>query len=114
MATLEQVKDMIMKELAPIHLKVKELAENYSELSKALSFVSTKYDDIVKQIQVSNAKVDRQLTDVAKIKQDIKIIDKRAIEAEQEVDDLSQYIRRDCLEISGIKTTKDNSAEDLV
>ena len=48
------------------------------------------------------------------MKQDVNLIDKRACDALDEIDDLAQYVRRDCLEISGIKPSENCKAEDIV
>lgn len=99
MASLEQVKDLIKKELAPIYVQVKELTENYKELCQSMEMFSSKYDELLNQFRWNNAKLDQQSTDLFHLKQEITIIDRRAT---QQADDLAQYLRRDCLEITGI------------
>ena len=114
MATLEQVKELIVKEITPLKLKINVLTGKFEELSKTVKFLSEKYDDLLTQIQTSNGAVKRHAADLSGIKQDLKIIDKRAVEALDEVDELAQYVRRDCLEISGVKATDESTSESVV
>ena len=63
--TIEQVKDLIKQEIAPINLKLKDLTQKYEELSKSVKFFSNMYDDLLKQSRTTNAKVDRHGTDIS-------------------------------------------------
>lgn len=111
---LEQVKKIIQQELDPINQSIKDLLKKYQELSNSVNVFSGKYDELLNQTKTSNSQFQRQARDITLIKQDLTIIDKRAVEALDEVDNLAQYIRRDCLEISGIQVNDDTSAEEIV
>lgn len=114
MTTLKQVEKLISEAIAPIQLKVNNLEKNYHDLTRSVDLLSNKYDDILNQLVIINKNLKRHDSDISTLKQDIKIVDKRAVEADQQVDDLAQYIRRDCLEIQGVRPTKDHSSEDIV
>ena len=83
-------------------------------MSKSVNLFSNKYNDFLKQSRTTNAKVDRHGTDISKMKQDVNLINKRACDALGEIDDLAQYVRRVCLEISGIEPSENCKAEDIV
>ena len=53
-------------------------------------------------------------SDVAKVKENLQEIEKLAYNASSEVEQISQYLRRDCLEITGIATNEDCSAEAII
>ena len=121
MATNGQVKDLLKKELEPLHSKLETMSTEFSELRTSVQHFSDKYDDLLKQIKQSNKKLHQQRTDLTKtnsevnnIKKDLMSVDEWKANACYEIEDLSQYLRRDCLEISGIKATSDCSAESIV
>ena len=62
----------------------------------------------------TNRKVNSHASDVAKVKENLKKIEKLANNASSEVEQISQYLRRDCLEITGIATNAECSAEAII
>lgn len=92
MATLEQIKDLISKEIAPLKLKLQELSKKYDDLTNSVQAMSNKHDDLLDLYQSSNDKLKRQSKDITNLKQDIKIVDMRANEALTDIDALAQYI----------------------
>ena len=81
MTTVEQVKELITKELAPINHEIKALTEKYKELRKSMNYFSDKYDDLLKQIKSTNGAVQNHGLQLNALKQDLKIIDQRAVES---------------------------------
>ena len=53
-------------------------------------------------------------TDVKNLKHDLRITQKSANESKTEVDNLAQYLCRDCVEIIGLKPTEETTCVDLV
>ena len=53
MATIAQVKDLLKKELEPLHskLKLETMSTEFSELRASFQLFSDKYDDLLKQIK---------------------------------------------------------------
>ena len=45
------------------------------------------------------------VSDVKNVKRDLSGTQKRTLELTKDIDDLAQYLRRDCIEISGLKPT---------
>ena len=120
MATIGQVKDLLKKELEPLHSKLETMTTKFSELRTSVKLFSDKYDDLLKQIKQSNEKLHQQRTDLSKtnsevnnLKKDLMSVEERITNASYEIEELGQYLRRDCLEISGIKATSDCLAEPL-
>ena len=121
MATIGQVKDLRKKELEPLHSKLETMSTEFSELRTSVQLFWDKYDDLLKQIKQSNEKLHQQRTDLSKtnsevnnIKKDLTSMEERIANACHEMEELGQYLRRECLEISGIKATSDCSAESIV
>ena len=104
LATLNDIKKLLEEEIRPIRSKLLSIEEKLSELKSSVDYFSGKYDELLKKIQSSNDDKTGKLTaDVRIVKQDLSITQKRSVEAKKEIDDLAQYLRRDCVEISDVK-----------
>ena len=100
MLTVEEVKSLINAELGPVKAKFAHYDQKIRELETSLSFLSGKYDTLINQVQSSNGKyngLEKKVKDLQKVQFDL----------ECSVDDLAQYLRRDCVEISGILPTEE-------
>ena len=95
MISLEEVKKLIEAELRPFKAKITEYEGKIAELEYSQNFLSSKYDSLLKQIQGINSKNNKVEKDVIDLRRDLD-------HADAEIDDLEQYLRRDCVEISGI------------
>ena len=107
MITLEEVKELIQCELGPIKNKIAELQEKAINFETSLTFLSSKYDNLVAQTKSSNGKQKQLEFDLNNYKKDLE-------EAEGFIEDLAQYLRRDCVEISGVKPTDNLTCKDIV
>ena len=114
MATVEEIRRLLEDEIRPLRSILFSIEEKFSALQKSVDFVSSKYDELLKQIQGSNEKVVTLVSDVKNTKRDLTGVQKRALEVTKDVDDLAQYLRRDCIEISGLKPTESISCTELV
>ena len=107
MASLEEIKDLIHKEIAPFNAKIAHFQTTLNELDNSVKFLSAKYDKLVTQSQSSNEKQ-------RKVEANLEAFKKNLISVEEELDDFAQYLRRDCVEISGIPATENLRCEDIV
>lgn len=114
MVTLEQVKELISLAVTPLKLKVDELEVKLNNIEQTASYLSEKYDSLLDEYKTTNKKLHNQAKEVSLIKQDIKITDQRSVEAQYEIEELAQYIRRDCVEITGIYAKDEASSEAIV
>ena len=112
--TLEQVKNLLNQELSPIDAKLDGLTTKLSDIDTAVNFLSEKYDALLNQLKDTNRKVNSHASNVAKVKENLKEIEKLAYNASSEVEQIAQYLRRDCLEITGIATNEECSAEAII
>ena len=113
MATLNDIKKLLEEEIRPIRSKLLSIEEKFSELKSSVDYFSGKYDELLK-IQSSNDKTGKLTADVRIVKQDLSITQKRSVEAKKEIDELAQYLRRDCVEISGLKPNDEVDCFELV
>ena len=114
MATIGDIKKVLEEEIRPLRSKLLSIEEKFDTLQNLVDFMSAKYDELLKQIQGSNEKVVTLISDVKNLKRDFVGTQKRALELTKDMDDLAQYLRRDCIEISGLKPTESMSCIELV
>ena len=112
--TLEQVKNLLKQELAPVNAKLDELSNQLNEIDSTVKFLSDNYDELLNKIKNTNENVTRHASDIASIKVNIKRVEKLATDTSAEVEEIAQYLRRDCLEITGVMANEDCSAEAIV
>ena len=104
--TLEQVKNLLKQELSPVNAKLDELTSKLSEIDTTVKFLSGKYDALLNQLKDINKKVTSHTSDIANVKEDLKITEKLARGTSFEVEEIAQYLRRDCLEITELRQTR--------
>ena len=109
--TLEQVKNLLKQELSPVNAKLDGLTTKLNDIDTAVKFLSGKYDALLNQLKEINKKVNSHATDIAKVKENLKEIEKLGYDTSSEVEQISQYLRRDCLEITGVAANEECSAE---
>lgn len=114
MATILEVKDLLKKELAPIHSKLEKMMTTFEDLSTTVRFLSAKYDDLLSQVRSVNEKTVHYNANITNMKKDLGEVNKCAVEANIQAEELAQYLRRDCLEISGVQATTTCSPEAIV
>jgi hypothetical protein len=114
MAEIAQIEEVLKKELAPVHAKLAAVEGNLKQLTTSLEFLSSKYDQLLEHSKTTNEKITGLTKTTRTIQADIKINRDVTLEAKVESDELAQYLRRDCLEISGVKPNAEYSSEAIV
>ena len=79
-----------------------------------MEFLSKKYDEVISQLQVANNRIFQQSTTIKNVQEEFTNVKKQANDATYQVEELAQYIRRDCLEISGVPPSENYSSNDIV
>lgn len=101
MATKDEIKSLLEAEIRPLKAKLSSIEKAFSELETSVKLFSSKYDELLKQLQRSNDRTASLSTDVKNLQEDMKHCKKTG----REIEDLSQYLRRDCLELTGVLPT---------
>ena len=114
MATLEEIKELLRGETGPINSKLDSLSANFEELNRAVKFLNAKYDKLLLQVQQVNEKLQQHTQSINAAKDELGKVKKSAADAMSQIEELSQYVRRDCLEISGIKPGGECTCENIV
>ena len=108
------IRSEIRKEFDSLNASFRNLNRRFDELEKSQNFISTKYDTVVEAIQAlkkQNQSVENQ---VHTIEEAVSTLNSNGYDVEVKVDELEQYGRRDCLEITGIPIVPDDNPVLLV
>ena len=114
MATLEEIKELVRGETGPINSKLDILSRNFEELNRTVKFLSAKYDKLLPQVQQVSEKLHQHMQSINAAKDKLGKVKKSAVDAMSQIEELSQYVRRYCLEISGIKPSGECTCENIV
>ena len=90
---------------------MEELANQLNEIDSTVKSLSDNYDEPLNKIKNTNENVTQRASDTANIKVNIKSVEKLAYDTSYVVEDIAQYLRRDCLEITGVIANEDCPAE---
>lgn len=114
MATKEEMRELLRQEIAPLKLEIGQISRRLDDLKTTVSFLSKKYDDLLGQYNHVAEKLSHQSSIIEGLKNDIHESRKTANEAVKQAEELAQYIRHDCLEITGIAPNEELSCEHIV
>ena len=114
MATEEEMRELLRQEIKPLKLEIGQISKSLDDLKTTVSFLSEKYDNLLGQYNSVAEELSHQSNSIEGLKNDIHGSRKIANEAAKQAEELAQYIRRDCLEISGIPPNEELSCEGIV
>ena len=90
------------------------LTTEFAELKRSVEFLSKKYDEVISQLQVANNRISQQSTTIKNVQEELNKVKKQASDASHQAEELAQYIRHDCLEISGVPPSQSYLSNDIV
>ena len=98
----------------PLERKLDNLNNGFQELKRLVDFINGKYDDVLAQLKQANEKIQRQGTSLKQMRKDLDDATKQAQNAMNGFENLTEYLRRDCLEISGVPPSASYTCNQLV
>lgn len=110
--TREEIKNLLKEAIEPLERKIDYLNSGFQELKRLVDFVNEKYDDILVQLKQANEKIQRQGTSLKQMRKDLD--DANKADAMNGFENLAEYLRRDCLEISGVPPSENYTCNQLV
>ena len=112
--TREEIKNLLKEAIEPLEGKLDNLNNGFQELKRLVDFVNGKYDDVLVQLKQANEKIQRQGTSLRQMRKDLEDARKQAQHAMNGFENLAEYLRRDCLEISGVPPSESHTCNQLV
>lgn len=99
---LPNIKNEIAVQTQAIKEELSDLKERMKSIEKAQEFLSSKYDSVSQVLQSIKKQLASTEKSVIKQQDEMLKLQTKVSEVDAIVDELQQYSRRDCLEISGI------------
>ena len=112
--TREEIKNLLKEAIEPLERKLDNLNNGFQEFKRLVDFVNRKYDDVLVQLKQANEKIQRQGTSLRQMRKDLDDATKQAQDAMNGFENLAEYLRRDCLEISGVPPSESYTCNQLV
>ena len=111
---LPSIRREIKDEIEMLNATIKTLTDRCDAIEKSQGFISAKYDKVLEALQSTNKKSTE--LDLNNKRQDDRIekLEQALYEMECTIDETQQYIRRDCLEITGIPILPVDNPKQLV
>ena len=101
--------------------KLQLLVTSLNTLTKSVDFMSTKYDKLLQKVTVleqANTKQSKKNKDLeesnTKLKAEVTNLSDKLKVCKESLNNLEQYTRRECLEVSGIPELQDENTDELV
>ena len=111
---LPSIRREIKGEIEALSTAIKTLTDRCDAIEKSQGFISAKYDKVLQGLQLANKKsTELELNDKNQYDR-IEKLERALYELECTVDQTQQYIRRDCLEITGIPVLPADNPKKLV
>ena len=121
MASLEEVRKLILSEISPIKSSICSIEEKFASMEESIQFLSNKYEEVLSQIQSFNKTLSATTKERNDMKAEINLakaqintLEKYLRKTNQELDDLGQYLRRDCIEVVGAKAKDSQECNKIV
>ena len=111
---LPNIRKEIRKEIDSLKASLLDLKKRFYEIEKSQSFISQKYDTMISAIKDVKEHNEGVKSQIKEIKEDINKLGNDGFNVEVKLDELEQYARRDCLEITGIPVVTNDSPALLV
>ena len=95
-------------------IKLVMLEENFKQLTASYEYLSAKYDQLLEQSKGTNGKIIGLIKSTKTVQSEINSNKDMALKTMADTKEMAQYLRRDCLEISGVKTNAEYSSENII
>ena len=99
---LPNIRKEIRKEIDSLKASLLDLKKRFDEIEKSQNFILKKYDTVVSTIKDVKEHNEGVKSQIKEIKEDINKLGNDGFNVEVKLDELEQYARQDCLEITGI------------
>ena len=114
MVTKQEIQTLLNEAIKPLETKIDTMTTNFIELKKSVEFLDKKCEDVLSQLRLANERNMQQSQKLNESESALENERKKNQEATANFESLAQYLRRDCLEISGIPLSEDYSTNDIV
>ncbi|CAB3998987.1 Hypothetical predicted protein [Paramuricea clavata] len=102
---LPSIKKEICSELAGIKRELEKLSSKCVEIEQSQNFLSDQYDSLLQTLQSTNVSIQNAEKDIKLLYEQTSSNKEFISIYDEQIDEIQQYLRRDCVEITGIPVT---------
>ena len=106
--------DKVSKSLVDNSTSLLQLTEEIKELRRSQQFLSEQYEDMKQRLHSKDEEVKVLQAENQDLKLHVRKLEAVTSQTHEEVNDLEQYGRRECLEFQGLAWNKNENTDDLV
>ena len=106
--------DKISKLLVDNSTLLLQLTEEIKELRKSQQFLSEQYEDMKQRLHSKDEEIKVLQAENQDLKLHVRKLEAVTSQTHEEVNDLEQYSRRECLEFQGLAWSKNENTDDLI
>ena len=111
---LPSIHKKIQEELKPILKDINDVKGKCDEIEKSQKFLADQYDSIMTLLQTTKKQISGLEQSMNQNKTKIDQLEKLSNDQNAIIDDLQQYIRRDCIEVTGVPLSPDVNAKQII
>ena len=111
---LPSIRREIKFEIETLSANIKALTNRCSQIEQSIQFLSEKYDTVLEILQATNKQVAKLEAIINEEADQIAKLQDIDYEKDCTIDAMQQYLRRDCIEITGIPTLPLDNPKQLV
>lgn len=102
-----EIRAEIKSEIDRLQTEVKSLSDKFDKLESSQSSISKKYDDLLASLQETKRQLAQLQTTITSHGVEIQQLSDKNYVLGNELDEIQQYSRRDCIELVGLPRLKD-------
>ena len=110
--TIEDLKSILDEKLAPLRSDVVELRQKIEETNKFLEFTNSQYEEMQRTFANHNKEQEQIKSENKILKSTIQTFEGTMKRLTESINDMEQNSRRECLEIKGIPSPKQNDGQE--
>lgn len=114
---MRSIESLLDKKLNPIVRRLddlKEKVDKIAEIEKSIAFLSSNYDDLTGKLSKLKSDYGDLTQECADLRIQCFAVTNENSQLKQNMNDLEQYSRRDCVEIRGVPVTEDEVTDEIV
>ena len=111
---LPSIREEIKLELNAIKREIKDLSDKCIQIERSQDFMAKRYDQMIESVQVAKKQIDANSKQIKNQADRTTTLQENIDDLFSQMDELQQYSRRECLEISGIPKLESENVNRLV
>jgi DNA repair exonuclease SbcCD ATPase subunit len=110
---LPSIRNEFKSEINDLRLEMREIKATFGEIEKSQKFLSKEFDNFKQKLQSTNKDLNEVSIKVKNLENQTSQLEDHYYNTEVALDELQQYNRRDCIEMSGIPVLPDENPTKL-